>query len=641
MSSVEALLRAVRRRERWSHALVGCARTGLPAALGVGALGVVAMRWWGASPWFLLLAMLPFVGVVLVAWLRPRPLRAVARRVDAHYGLHDVLGSAWEFRHDARTRGEDNPTTEAIVALVEAEARTRATGLDPRPVVPFAVPHPRRHDAIALLALGAAILIPQRRADILEPQLSRPSWTDTAEAKAPRVELVWADALRRQLRGLLGPDDEVSQIAERVLALLDGLENGDLDRTEVYAELDRLDAALADAEEAFDSDDDGEDPELLQAALEALEAALQAEAVTEDAARALAERRFDDADAAFNEAADAADANARMAAQLQRAMEAADRALESAAASSRDTEDRLEEAERRLRKTEQEANSESPEEQERRLKKAQRRVESLRREQARQEAARRRIEALRREAQDAAKRNGGAGKRRDALQKLSREAQGAARRVARNQRLQQGRDGLDEAKSIVRRAGDPSRDEKKRGRQMKAFNRAAEGKGRPPKPGQSSVLIEGELGEGEPMLLEGGDPSGEGDQGGEGEGDPGGEGDGDPGGEGDGDGNGDGSPSNAPGLGDGMGHGSSDALGDPRGVDVRVRDVHVNARAGRGASRAEVIRESSQRGFATEAYQDVYTSYRAFAQSSIDQDSLPSAQRRAIKRYYQLIAPRP
>jgi hypothetical protein len=57
-------------------------------------------------------------------------------------------------------------------------------------------------------------------------------------------------------------------------------------------------------------------------------------------------------------------------------------------------------------------------------------------------------------------------------------------------------------------------------------------------------------------------------------------------------------------------------------------------------SRAEVIRDASQEGFANESYRDVYKDYRGHAQSAIDNEALPAAARRRIKRYYQLIQPR-
>ena len=89
-----------------------------------------------------------------------------------------------------------------------------------------------------------------------------------------------------------------------------------------------------------------------------------------------------------------------------------------------------------------------------------------------------------------------------------------------------------------------------------------------------------------------------------------------------------------------MGDGSQDPLGEDSALATNKTTVRVKAKEGKGVSRAEVIRDSSQQGFATEAYRDVYTDYRGFAQSALDNEALPAARRRAVRRYYQLIQPR-
>ena len=75
-------------------------------------------------------------------------------------------------------------------------------------------------------------------------------------------------------------------------------------------------------------------------------------------------------------------------------------------------------------------------------------------------------------------------------------------------------------------------------------------------------------------------------------------------------------------------------------MNTRKKSLKVDAKKGRGATRAETIRDASQQGFASETYKDVYQDYRAFAQSAIDNEALPAAKRRRVKRYYQLIQPR-
>src|SRR5690606_9541525 len=110
---------------------------------------------------------LPVPAVLSWAWLRRRPWRATARRVDAHYGLDDQLGNALELsRVEGPARGAEgvgqppDPRTAEIVALVQERARTLAAGLDPRPVVPLRVPTPRVLDGVAAAAAIGAMFVP-------------------------------------------------------------------------------------------------------------------------------------------------------------------------------------------------------------------------------------------------------------------------------------------------------------------------------------------------------------------------------------------------------------------------------------------------------------------------------------------------
>lgn len=89
-----------------------------------------------------------------------------------------------------------------------------------------------------------------------------------------------------------------------------------------------------------------------------------------------------------------------------------------------------------------------------------------------------------------------------------------------------------------------------------------------------------------------------------------------------------------------MGNSTQDPLGEASQIKVRARNVKVDPRHGRGATRAEVISTASQDGFASESYRDVFTDYHGFAQSALDGDEVPVGQRRQIKRYFRLIQPR-
>jgi hypothetical protein len=89
-----------------------------------------------------------------------------------------------------------------------------------------------------------------------------------------------------------------------------------------------------------------------------------------------------------------------------------------------------------------------------------------------------------------------------------------------------------------------------------------------------------------------------------------------------------------------MGTGTADPLADPSGMKVKTRGIRVNPKQGSGATRAEIIRTASQEGFASADYRDMFVDYKSFAQSSIDSEAVPAAQRRRIKRYFQMIQPR-
>ena len=125
---------------------------------------------------------------------------------------------------------------------------------------------------------------------------------------------------------------------------------------------------------------------------------------------------------------------------------------------------------------------------------------------------------------------------------------------------------------------------------------------------------------------------------GEGQGEGKGQGEGEGEGQGEGQGPPQGSPSGQPG--DGMGEGSEGALGEESGMDTQKKNLRVNADQGRGQTRAQIIEQASQEGFAGAGYRRVFQDYENFAQSALDSEDLPPSQRRRVKRYYQMIQPR-
>jgi len=614
----QGLVRAVQRRERLADGAAHLARAALPAGLLVATAAIVSARLLGTPLELAFAALLPVPAALLWAYLRPRSRRVTARRIDAHYGLHDQIGNALELMG---TRPGDDPRSADIIALLVQEAEATAGTLDPRPVVPLRVPGPRRVDGLATLALVAAMLLPQYEP---EPAAGPSTATESAPKSThteerPRMDLALAEPLRQDLRELEGKEDDAAHTAEALLELLDALQRGQIDREQAFEQLEQLDRDLTAAEDELEAELE-EDPVLLAEAMRDLAEALQQEKITEEAGQALDKGDSEEAEEKLNEASDEAEAGSESDREaMQRAMEDAERQLAKAASRSSDTASSLAEAERRLRRQEKRPAAD-PEEQERRLKRQRERVKELRRQHEREAAARRQLEQLRRDAKQAAGRKGGAQSRKEGARKLGRGMQDASRKAQRWSRLSRARDGVEEAKTFVRRAGKQGENEQRRRKQFRKFSKAAQGKRG--KDGKPTMLIEGDVGEGDPagMMMEG-----EGEQGQEGEGDGQKS-------------ESDSQPSSMPA--DGIGVGSVEPFGDPTRKQVSLRDAQADAKKGRGATRAEVIRTSSQEGFASEPYREVYDDYRGVAQSTLDSEAIPGPQRRRIKRYFQLIQPR-
>jgi len=637
VSGIRGLLGAVQRRERLADAAVALARVALPAGLWIAAGALLGIRLLGWAPVILWACALPVPLVLGWAMLRPRSLRKTARRVDEHYGLGDQLGSALEFR--ASPPKANDPRTAALALLFADNAAALAAGLDPSPVVPLTVPGPRWIDGAGLLAVGVSMLIPipQARSAEVGAWCIIPPAVAVASEQAG-VDMALAEPLRQNLQALTQDKDEVAAIAKRMLEILDALEEGTMDRAEALAELEKLEEALAQAEQKLELNLD-EDPGMLADTVRELADALQEHEITEKAGDAFEQKTPQEAEDAMAEAAEAAEAGGKETDEaLRKAMEEVQRRLDKAAKKQseqrKETDDALDEAERRLRK-EKKRKPKDAQDEERRLKKKkdlEKRVEQLRRQQKREQEAQRRLDQLRRQAKDAARKGQSPGQRKRSTQKLSRQASEAARKARGARRSQQARDGIQEAKSFIRRAGKQGEGQNRRRKQFKRFSKAAKGKqgkqgkdGKGGKQGKSSLLVEGQVGDGPPNMMMEGEGQGQGQGEGQGQGQ----------GEGQGQGQGEGQ-----GQGDGMGQGSQDPFGEDRALATNKTTVRVKVKEGKGVSRAEVIRDSSQKGFATEAYRDIYTDYRGFAQSAIDNETLPAARRRAVRRYYQLIQPR-
>lgn len=648
LHAVHRLVRAVQRRERLAEATALLTSLALPLGLGIAAVGLAAAHRWGAGDpptltWLPWLGLVPAPLVLLWAGLRPRRLRHAARRLDAHYGLHDLLGGAIELTErpgdlsSGPAASHTDPRSADLVALLTADAVAAAPGLDARPVVPL--PRPGRRDLLlgwagALAVLAAMFVPPAPQPEIDDPALAIAAEPDAAKAARPSADRALAEPLREDLRQLVKGGDVAAAIAEQMLEVLDQFTRGEIDRAAAFAKLEQLEQQLAEAEAELEAEQDA-DPAILAEGLREMAEALEQEDITRPAGEALADGDAERTEKALGDAEEAAAQSEADMQSLEKAMAAAEKALGKAAGENTDTAAQLAEAERRL-KRQQKQPAPDPEEQERRLKKQQQKVDELRRQHEREKEAQRKLDQLRRDAQDARGQNG-KDKQKRGLEQLRRNTGDAAKKASRSRRLGQARDDMEEAKSFMRRAGNGSEQDQKRRQQMQKFARAAKGKGKKGEQKGPTLLVEGDIGDGDPdMIMESGDGDSQGQdgdsQGSDGDG-QGSDGDGQGDGQSDGQGSGQG-------LGDGMGNGTQDPLGDPTGINVKTKAIKVNPKAGRGATRAEVIRTASQEGFADAAYRDVYQDYRSFAQSALDSEAMPAPQRRRIKRYFQMIQPR-
>ncbi|RMG99720.1 MAG: hypothetical protein D6705_02385 [Deltaproteobacteria bacterium] len=620
MTDLERRLSHLRRRARVARTLRWVHGAGLPAALAVAAVAAVLHRFAGAPAWCLAAAAVPVLGAILWGLLAPISLARVATAADRHFDLADALRIGLELSRHPPTSGR----ARVVAELAVARATDLAARLPLAEAIPLRPGAPGWLHAAGLGALLAAVAIPVP-APPTEADDSVQTESKAAIERTIALDLSAAAPLRDELRELAEGEDEVAALARRMLEILEALERGEMDRAAALAELERLEAEIAAALDELEKNLE-EDPALLAEGIRRMVEALDGHGVARPLAEAL-ERGDPEAAAAaaFDESMSPEEDR-----DLARALAEAARALADAEKTPSDTDAKLAEAERRLRRAKRKRPGESDEEHERRLRKAKRRVESLRRQKAREDAARRRLASLRRDTRSAARSRGA--QRRSARSKMARGAGQAARTARRFRRLAQLSRDAEDAAGFVRRAGAKGAPKDRRGRQRQRFERRARGKkgdrkGKKGKP-RSTLLVEGDVGDGTPdAILEGeGNESGE-----SGEGN-------DDGAQGEGDGAQGGEGGEAPG--DGMGHGTADPLGDPTRRPVALRDERANPRKGRGATRAEVIATSSQEGFASVPYREVFSDYHAFAQTALDGERIPEAKKRIVHRYFHLVRPR-
>jgi hypothetical protein len=627
---IYGLLGRVQRRERAADALSLTVRIALPDGLILAALAVISARLLLTPIDWTLAAVAPIPVVLAWALVRRRSLRATARRVDAHFRLHDRLGNAIEFSEQHAKIPSDDPRTVMMAELAIADGARAVAGLVAKPVVRFVVPRPRLLDGLALSLLLAALLLPQRV--IAEPDerlAGGPAVPELeTEDKARGLDMTRAEPLREELRRLeASKEEEIARISNELLGVLSDLETGELDRGEALQKLEALDEELQKAEAELEEQLQ-EDPWLMAEGMRELAEDLREHELMREVAEALAKSDAEEVEKELQELMERAEAEGGdLKEELDKALAEMERSLEQTASENTGTEKAMEEAERELERQKKNP-AEDPEEQERALERKKERLEELQRQSEREQAAREKMKELQelsRESKGNSQQGSSQQKRKDAQQKLSKGAGQASKQSRQQQQTSEVRDAMDQAKAFVQREGQNGESQQRRNQQQQKFSKAAKGeKGKDGKP--ATMLVEGEVGDSPDGVMMGEGQEGEGQGEGEGEG------------EGEGQGQGQGQQPGG-GQGPGIGEGSVDGLGEESRLDVDTKAERVDAEQGKGQTRSEVIETASQEGFATESYKRVYRDYKSFAQSAMDSDELPEGQRRRVKRYYQMIQP--
>jgi hypothetical protein len=188
---------------------------------------------------FTLLALLAWS--VVRAWLRTPDLEAVALWTDSATGSHERLTTAVE----TWRVGPRNRTEEALLF----DAGSRAIEVDPARLVPLRWPRPIWPLAVALAAALTLQLMPVRNAAVdrtrTEADQSSESFDDTGVKVRRVAELVAKGAEERNDPYLQAVARSLDQLGERI-------ERGELARTQIDSELDRLFEHLG---RALESDD--------------------------------------------------------------------------------------------------------------------------------------------------------------------------------------------------------------------------------------------------------------------------------------------------------------------------------------------------------------------------------------------------
>ena len=274
-ASVQSALAPVRRRQRLAFVV----RATVYGLLAGGMAGIVdALVQWRVSgtvsAWVAVeVAAWPVLGL-LVGLLWPRPWRAAAAAVDAHYRLKDRSTTALEFLA--------KPNAGDLHQLQITDALAHLTRVEPKAVVPIRSPRALPY-ALGVLAAAAVLPFVLPRPQEANAGPSAPLPQVVAEAEKIQERLSELEEVARQ-----EDNKDLKELVEKLKQKAEELLQPDVDEKEALAKLSEMQTAIQSQMAQFNT-------ALVDGQLASLGAALTSATALEGAGKALQEAKLDKA----------------------------------------------------------------------------------------------------------------------------------------------------------------------------------------------------------------------------------------------------------------------------------------------------------------------------------------------------------
>ncbi len=539
------------------------------------------------------------VALVLVELFRRQPKYAGAQALDRTHGLHDRIATALSFSDIPAERRT------GLMRLAIEDASAFARDVQPKKAAPFRTPT-QIWFAAGLAVLAAALWFVRLPEEAAPPVVAQPHELLLTPDDSAALQVAI-----QELRAEVEDPKLLASVVE-LNALIEQLASQELDDKEAFRQLDALERELG-PQLAMEE-------ETLDQALQDTARALKTSKLTREAADALAARKLPDAAEKLRELSKKLNAATPHSDREKRSREALKKALEKASgqrgAALRRLEGQRQELlakQKRLLNRKSKAAAGDRSQTQSSLDRTRRKLERLSRDIQRAKAARRQMSELDRQLADAAR-------------ALSKELGGDERALRRagdemdrvgQQRLtqQQKRELLRRVNEIRERLREGGPEAKQHQRRLMRFGEQARG-GKPGKQG-GQRKPGGQPGSGSDpdagirLIPTAGNDPGEGGEG----------------------------------QGGGMEAGDQhdpNGRGEPTDLPKPGEDINVLGHdAGEGGAESVVIAGAAHEGFVAADYEKLYRVYRTVAEEVITQDDIPPGYRLYVRRYFELIRPRP